>query len=282
MNFFDTGFQAPEELLKAPIPTCLNILKSSKKTGRDCADWAEDPNNFPEGPEFRIGIDWNKEMKVDLDLFCVPVNSEGWAQYKSDVIFYGNNGRRKSSKKVKRGDQSQDRPDPYIGIEYSGDDRSGERSNKGSGVQPPVIKMQMKAPEAGESRPAVKLKPDDNDASSPGLDEIIRVDLERLPDDIVRIIFFVVSANRERMDPTKLVEDLGLRIFTCWGYGRKGCIKTIDRKNKDYDSLLVGQLYRSPGAWKFTWRGVPFNGGIAQVLPFYTDHLEVEQKIEDC
>lgn len=272
MNFHSPGFDAEPTELKAPIPTSVSIIKSAISSHSIAAPWALDESDFPEGEEFRIGIDWEFSQNVDLDLFCIPVNAEGWAEYESDVIFFGNVGWGEVEDSKEESSSRKVRPNPKIGIEHSGDDLTGARSHSGAmGVNRGQVK------EDGE-RPAAVLE-DSDKGDECGLDEIIRVRFNEVPDDIVRIIFFVVSSAPDSEEHPKLTSDLNLRILTCWGYGRKGCTRTIDSKTENYDSMLIGQLFRSPGSWRFTWRGVPFSGGIAQVLPFYTDHLhEVSQE----
>lgn len=89
-----------------------------------------------------------------------------------------------------------------------------------------------------------------------GDDEIINIDLHRIPANVEQIVFTVNSYQGQTFDKVKncfcrLVETVG---------NKEVCIYKLNEKGSTNTGLIMAKLYRHNGKWKMNALGIPCNG----------------------
>ncbi len=116
---------------------------------------------------------------------------------------------------------------------------------------------------------AVQHMGDNRTGAGEGDDEQIMVDLTKIPANIERIVFTVTiyeaAERRQNFGQVsnafiRLVDDVGGEELARYDLGEDFSIET---------AVVVGEIYRKNGAWKFNAIGSGFQGGLAALCAHY-------------
>lgn len=129
----------------------------------------------------------------------------------------------------------------------------------------------------GNQNPAelgISLSGDNRTGQGSGDDEVVNVDLASIPSDIAKVIFAItIYEGKERGQNFGQVENAFVRLID------KNTNKEFLRYDlsEDYSTetaVVVGELYRHGGEWKFTAVGSGFNDGLSALCACYGVNAE--------
>ncbi len=119
------------------------------------------------------------------------------------------------------------------------------------------------------STESVKHFGDNLTGAGDGDDEVIEIDLTKVPDNVRKLVFTVaIYESDSRNQNFGMVENAFIRILD----KANGSELLRYDLSEDYDSetaLVVGELYRHNGEWKFKAVGSGYNGGFRTLLETY-------------
>ncbi|MBS1495113.1 MAG: TerD family protein [Bacteroidetes bacterium] len=110
---------------------------------------------------------------------------------------------------------------------------------------------------------------DNRDGDGDGDDEVINIDLSKVDEKIVQILFTVTIYESEaRGHNFGNVNNAFIRIYNKLN-GAEICRFSLTEQYSDSDSLLIGRLYRSEKEWNFEAMGDAFSGGLSTLVNLY-------------
>jgi len=111
---------------------------------------------------------------------------------------------------------------------------------------------------------------DNRDGAGEGDDETVEVDLMKVSQEIVQILFCVtIHESEERGHTFGDVNNSFIRMCNKLN-GNEICRFTLNEQFGGCDSLIIGRLYRSISEWEFEAMGSATGGGLSALVEFYT------------
>ena len=164
----------------------------------------------------------------------------------------------------------------HIGLGWDASDSNG--NNIDCDVSVFMINDNNKIPEEGyfvfynslaSSDGSTVHQGDNTDGEGEGDDEVVKVDLGKVNQEIIQLMFVVTIH-----DADKLNQDFGMVqnafIRVCNGVSDEElCMYSLTDKFAGSDSVQIGRVYRYDGAWSFEAMGDGFTGGLASLLEVY-------------
>ncbi|TCO69703.1 TerD family protein [Marinisporobacter balticus] len=129
----------------------------------------------------------------------------------------------------------------------------------------------------GNKKPAglgIELSGDNQTGQGSGDDEVVLADLQNIPADIMKIVFAItIYEGKERNQNFGMVENAFVRLVD------QNTNKEFLRYDlsEDYSmetAVVVGELYRNNGEWKFSANGSGFNDGLPALCACYGVNAE--------
>jgi tellurium resistance protein TerD len=116
---------------------------------------------------------------------------------------------------------------------------------------------------------SVKHLGDNRTGDGDGDDEVINIELNKVDQQIVQIIFVVtVHKAAEKGFHFGMIDNAFIRIEDK-NNGKELCRYSLNNQYSGSDSLQVGRVYRYGDEWNFEAMGDGFSGGLASVLNIY-------------
>ncbi|QEK13552.1 TerD family protein [Crassaminicella thermophila] len=124
----------------------------------------------------------------------------------------------------------------------------------------------------GNKNPAglgIELSGDNRTGQGSGDDEIVFIDLNLVPDDIQKIIFAItIYEGKERGQNFGMVENAFVRLID-QNTNREFLRYDLSEDYSMETAVVVGELYRYNGEWKFNAIGSGFNDGLPALCACY-------------
>lgn len=117
---------------------------------------------------------------------------------------------------------------------------------------------------------SVKHNGDNRTGDGDGDDEVISVNLDKIPTDVAKIVFAV---NIHEADVHKQtfgqVDKAYIRVLNKDNNGEELARFDLSEDGSTEAAMIFGELYRNGAEWKFRAVGQGFNGGLAQLFAHY-------------
>ena len=110
---------------------------------------------------------------------------------------------------------------------------------------------------------------DNRTGEGEGDDEEVLIDLGKVSDDILQMLFVVTIHDGEaNAQDFSMVENAFIRVSNN-SSGEELCRYELNESFSDSDSVQIGRVYRYEGEWNFEAMGDGFSGGLGTLLGMY-------------